>query len=298
MKNIIIVFFLFFAFKSIAQNSLFFQQKAILNPALACMDNKANVSFSTVFAYNSFYTARLNTEYQIKDHHNIMFNGYYEKLNGYSLINLKGGYAYAFKFSEAFNMNVGLDLGVGIITTGAINSAYSGTSASFNSDLGLSFYGKSYYVGVNVQYVQKPIYNIIYPSGVFANIVGGITKPIGENMRFSIDGAINSDFNNRNQAAASVRLNFWGYFWLGLGYRYYEEFYERSNSNSVAGSIKRHDIVVPIGLQAKNFTFSYAFNYDLSNATASVTSMFHEIVFGWRIPHPTRLEEPGAQYVE
>lgn len=262
---------------------------------MACMDNKANISFSTVFAYNSFYTARLNTEYQIKDHHNVMFNGYYEKLNGYSLFNLRGGYGYSFNFSEAFNLNLGLDLGVGIITTGVINSQFPSTSASFNGDFGLAFHGKSYYIGVNVQYVQKPVYNIIYPSGVFINLLAGITKPIGEHLRFSVDGAINTGFD-QTKGTISARLNIWGYFWFGIGYRYYEEFYFRQNQ--VAGSNTRHDIVVPIGLQAKNFTFSYAFNYDLGNPAATITSTFHEIIFGWRIPHADRTEEPGAQYVE
>lgn len=292
----LLVLFILISFSAIGQNSLFFQQKALMNPALACVDNKANLSLSTTFAYNSFYTARLNAEYQVKDHHNLLFNGYYEKLNGYNLFNLRAGYGYAFKFSEKFNINIALDLGVGILNTG-FTAVGTGTSASFNGDLGVAFHGKSYYVGANVQYIQKPIYNIIYPSGIFINILAGLTKPIGENLRFSVDAAFNTGFD-RTKAAASARLNLWGYFWLGIGYRYYEEFYERSNSNQVGGSIARHDIVVPIGLQAKNFTFSYAFNYDIGNATATITSTFHEVIFGWRIPHEHRLEEPGAQYVE
>ncbi|MCB0477065.1 MAG: hypothetical protein KDC84_02810 [Crocinitomicaceae bacterium] len=298
MKHILFIC-LFLSGLAFGQTSLFFQQKSGLNPALACIDNKASISISTVFAYSSFYTGRINGEYQIKDHHNVLFNGYYENLNGYNLFNLKFGYAYAFKFSDAFNMNIGLDLGVGILNTGFNNTTGSGTSGNFNGDLGLSVHGKSYYLGVNVQYVQKPIYNIVYPSGLYFNLLLGITKPIGENFRFSLDGAVNTGFgNNRNKAAVSARINIWGYFWFGLGYRYYEEFYQRANTGQIAGSLTRHDIVVPIGLQAKNFTFSYAFNYDLSNATATITSTFHEVIFGWRIPHADRLEEPGAQYVE
>ncbi|MEZ4937593.1 MAG: hypothetical protein R2799_08360 [Crocinitomicaceae bacterium] len=270
-----------------------------MNPALANIDTKASINISSVFAYGTFYTGRITGEYQIKDHHNVLFNAYYEKLNGYNLFNLKFGYAYALTFSEAFNINIGMDLGVGILNTGFNNSTGSGTSGSFNGDLGVSFHGKSYYLGLNLQYLQKPIYNIVYPSGIFFNVLAGITKPIGDNFRFSIDGAINTGFGkNRNKATVSARINIWGYFWFGLGYRYYEEFYERSNSSQIAGSLTRHDIVVPIGLQAKNFTFSYAFNYDLGNTTSSITSTFHEVIFGWRIPHTDRLEEPGAQYVE
>ncbi len=298
MKHLIIICLLFQT-ALFGQSSLFFQQKSGLNPAMANIDTKASISLSTVFAYNTFYTGRINGEYQIKDHHNVMFNGYYEKLNGYNLFNLKFGYAYAFKFTDAFNMNIGLDLGVGILNTGFNNSTGTGTSGNFNGDLGISFHGKSYYIGANVQYVQKPLYNIIYPNGIFVNIMAGLTKPIGENFRFSMDGALNTGFGkNRNKATVSARLNIWGYFWFGLGYRYYEEFYERSNSSQPGGSIARHDIVVPIGLQAKNFTFSYAFNYDLGSSTTSLTASFHEIIFGWRIPHADRVDEPGAQYVE
>lgn len=298
MKKIFLIYILLQGL-AYGQSSLFFQQKSILNPALANIDNKAAITLSSVFAYNSYYTGRLTGEYQIKDHHNVMFNGYYEKLNGYNLFNLKFGYAYAFNISEAFNVNIGLDLGVGILNTGFNNSTGSGTSGNFNGDLGIAFHGKSYYIGVNMQYVQKPVYNIVYPNGIFMNVLAGITKPIGENFRFSMDGAVNTGFGqNRNKATVSARLNIWGFFWFGLGYRYYEEFYERSNTNQLVGSLSRHDIVVPIGMQAKNFTFSYAFNYDLGNATASITSTFHEVILGWRIPHPSRLEESGAQYVE
>lgn len=296
MKNFIIFCTLSISF-SFGQNSLFFQQKASYNPAMANIENKTNISFATIIAYNTYYSGRLNLEHLVKNHHNLSLNAGYERLSGYNLFNTKFGYAYTFNFSDELNINLGADVGLGVLTSGNASTASSRTGSNFNGDIGVSIHGLSYYGGLNLQFVSKTNILVTHPSGLFMNVMAGFTKPIGDNYRFAMDAMFNTSLK-QGTGNISARINIFGYFWLGLGYRYYEDIFGRRDPKNVSYIVRRHDLVVPIGLQAKNFTFSYAFNYDLSSATANFSSTFHELMLGWRIPHDNRKNASGAQYIE